>query len=148
MQLLAIAAAAKLNISDEGQATEWKDEDICSECLGRGDLTCTFCEGSGVFDVGDELVNYSLECPNCVGAGTIKCSACIGLGLAQTNGILRDGARDGRLRMRRDGSFDILQCDAFPSCSLYGRGRVPSIARSPPGTSATISKKYGTLSDG
>lgn len=126
VRLLALAATA--NIAARA-GEEWKDDELCSECLGRGDLACVFCEGSGEFAMGDELVNYSLECPNCMGIGTVKCSACIGLGLAKTNGILRDGARDGRLRMRRDGNYEVLQCDAFPSCSMYGRGRVPKVAR-------------------
>lgn len=101
---------------------EWNQDELCTECTGMGVVNCDFCVGSGVFELGDAVT----ECPNCQGDGIVRCAACIGMGLAETNGILRDASRDGRIRMRRDGRYEILQCEAFPACSIYGRGKTPS----------------------
>ncbi len=117
-----VASFVLSNLPSPTTAREWQEEEMCEECSGRGVLNCDFCEGSGQYELGEWIT----ECPNCQGGGTVECAACIGLGLAETNGILRNASRDGRIRMRRDGRYDILQCDAFPACSIYGRGK-PSV---------------------
>lgn len=71
---------------------EWKAEEICGNCSGRGKQSCSFCEGTGLYSVDDSVVQQDHVCPNCQGAGTIRCPACIGLGLADIKGILRNGA--------------------------------------------------------
>ncbi|PXF46521.1 Protein EMBRYO SAC DEVELOPMENT ARREST 3, chloroplastic [Gracilariopsis chorda] len=103
----------------ESEATKWRPEDLCGSCFGRGKQTCSLCSGSGVFTVDDSVVIQDHVCPNCTGAGTVTCPTCIGLGLANTNGILRNAARDGKLRMLRNGSYEILDCSAFPVCDMY-----------------------------
>lgn len=70
---------------------EWKREELCDDCGGRGKQSCSLCEGTGVYSVDDSVVQQDHVCPNCQGVGTIRCLACIGLGLADTKGILRNG---------------------------------------------------------
>lgn len=72
-------------------SSRWNTEDLCSSCGGRGRQTCSFCYGSGIFSIDDNLVQTENVCPNCQGNGSIRCPACIGLGLADVSGVLRDG---------------------------------------------------------
>ena len=117
------AATSAYTDGKQAQAREWNKNELCAECGGAGDLLCTYCEGSGILTLGDAITENTSECPTCLGRGKVQCLTCIGLGLANTNGILRDASRDGRIRMRRDGKYEVQQCDAFPSCDIYGRGR-------------------------
>lgn len=34
------------------------------------------------------------------------------------------GVKDGTLRMLRNGSYEILDCSAFPACDIHGGPRV------------------------
>ncbi|GAB0493614.1 hypothetical protein MMPV_004899 [Pyropia vietnamensis] len=89
----------------------------CYTCGGAGYNPCPLCGGGGVLAIDDSVViDREVKCPSCNGAGILPCAACVGLGLANVAGILRAGARDGRLRMRRDGAVQVLDCEAFPAC--------------------------------
>eukprot|EP00190_Bangiopsis_sp_CCMP1999_P006835 CAMPEP_0198723948 /NCGR_PEP_ID=MMETSP1475-20131203/1460_1 /TAXON_ID= ORGANISM="Unidentified sp., Strain CCMP1999" /NCGR_SAMPLE_ID=MMETSP1475 /ASSEMBLY_ACC=CAM_ASM_001111 /LENGTH=144 /DNA_ID=CAMNT_0044485291 /DNA_START=83 /DNA_END=518 /DNA_ORIENTATION=- len=110
-------AAAWTKRPQEAQAVQWKPEELCKMCYGKGFQTCSFCMGSGLFDLGDTVSSNTHVCPNCTGRGTITCPRCVGLGLRNVKGILRDGANEGTLKVRRDGTIEILKCEAFPSCS-------------------------------
>jgi len=101
----------------ERQRKAWAEEDLCEACTGKGSVACDMCQGSGTLSIDDSVVAYDTRCPSCAGQGAFPCPKCIGLGLADVRGILRDGSSDGRLRIRRDGTIEILDCDAFPSCS-------------------------------
>ncbi|KAJ8900777.1 hypothetical protein NDN08_000078 [Rhodosorus marinus] len=111
-----VAVAAWLPLPARA-AKEWKPEDLCKNCSGRGLQECSFCLGTGLFELGDSIAMSTQVCPNCSGRGSVVCPSCVGLGLRNVKGVLRDGSNDGSLRVRRDGSIEILDCDAFPSCS-------------------------------
>uniref|UniRef100_A0A7S0BIN5 CR-type domain-containing protein n=1 Tax=Rhodosorus marinus TaxID=101924 RepID=A0A7S0BIN5_9RHOD len=98
-------------------AKEWKPEELCRNCSGRGLQECSFCLGTGLFELGDSIAMSTQVCPNCSGRGSIVCPSCVGLGLRNVKGVLRDGSNDGSLRVKKDGSIEILNCEAFPSCS-------------------------------
>lgn len=105
------------------QQTRWDSEQLCRNCQGRGKQPCSLCDGTGTLSIDDLIVQQDHICPNCEGKGSVKCPTCIGLGLANVNGVLRNGARNGTLRMLKSGSYEILDCSAFPTCDIYGGER-------------------------
>ncbi len=53
--------------------------DNCSECNGRGQITCPACEGTKISEASKG--NYSWEpCALCGGTGTVTCPNCHGSG--------------------------------------------------------------------
>lgn len=114
------------NASDDSDSAKrgFDDEELCYVCDGRGIIPCQLCEGSGTFVTDDNIViDREMTCPSCAGGGTIGCLKCIGTGLSSTKGFLRNASQDGRIRMRRNGTYEVLKCDALPSCAIYGLGR-------------------------
>lgn len=100
------------------------DDELCYVCDGRGLIPCQLCDGSGMFVTDDNVViDRAMTCPSCAGGGTVGCLKCIGTGLSDTKGFLRDASQDGRIRMRRNGTYEVLKCGALPSCAIYGLGR-------------------------
>lgn len=54
----------------------------CSNCGGRGKITCYHCGSHGVEYVYDEDEEREIPytCPKCDGSGVIECSSCWGRG--------------------------------------------------------------------
>ncbi|KAA8497179.1 Protein EMBRYO SAC DEVELOPMENT ARREST 3, chloroplastic [Porphyridium purpureum] len=116
--VVGLGGSARESLAEEEESSfPWKKEDLCLTCQGTGTVMCDFCRGSGAFQVQDSVVDYATPCPNCQGRGSLVCTSCIGLGLSSNliKGILRDGQNDGRLRVRPNGSIEILRRSAFPS---------------------------------
>lgn len=140
-----LIAAAALLLPRRTHA--WTSDQLCRQCAGRGRQPCPLCAGTGSLQIQDGIVDSINSCPNCNGRRSVRCAACIGLGLSQVNGILRNGSsfrlciffpfcysripaltwflftagvRSGTLRMRRNGSYEIMDCSAFPACDIYG----------------------------
>lgn len=56
---------------------------MCTCCLGSKELECTWCHGTGVMTVGDQLFcsdQGCRPCPVCSGHGHCKCEYCRGTG--------------------------------------------------------------------
>jgi len=99
-----------------GQARADGEDKVCQQCAGSGAIPCGLCNGTGLFLLAQGLVEQSVECPQCSGAGALKCTRCLGTGLFNTAGLLRGPmVSQGKLRVRDDGSIEILDCEAFPA---------------------------------
>lgn len=112
----------------------------CSFCDGAGTLTigdsivqsenvCPNCEGNG-----------SIRCPACIGLGLADVSGVLRNGKSHSHYtcylnpndyfypsnairpfvLFSSAVRKGTLRMLRSGSYEILDCSAFPACDIYG----------------------------
>ncbi|GAQ83236.1 hypothetical protein KFL_001400200 [Klebsormidium nitens] len=92
-------------------------EALCSQCHGSGAVPCNLCGGTGQWRQGFQNgIEQTLECPQCSGRGLLKCVRCLGTGLGDTGGLLRGAAvKEGHMRVRADGSIEILDCDYFPA---------------------------------
>eukprot|EP00245_Coleochaete_scutata_P009490 TRINITY_DN3134_c0_g1_i1.p1 TRINITY_DN3134_c0_g1~~TRINITY_DN3134_c0_g1_i1.p1 ORF type:complete len:270 (-),score=12.88 TRINITY_DN3134_c0_g1_i1:95-904(-) len=112
-----VIGSALLRPGGEGEAHAAVSPENCAQCGGQGVVQCGLCQGSGRWLVavrnGFQVLD---ECPQCIGTGKLKCIRCLGTGLGNTAGLLRGPAvKEGKLRVRPDGSIEILDCDFFPA---------------------------------
>eukprot|EP00271_Cylindrocystis_brebissonii_P011612 TRINITY_DN29485_c0_g1_i1.p1 TRINITY_DN29485_c0_g1~~TRINITY_DN29485_c0_g1_i1.p1 ORF type:complete len:238 (+),score=22.41 TRINITY_DN29485_c0_g1_i1:198-911(+) len=115
--LVGIASGTSIRMRDVNQSVALAGEDVCGQCYGSGKVPCGLCEGTGRWLTGTQNgIQVRDTCPQCEGAGQLKCARCLGTGLKNTAGLLRGPAvTEGRLRVREDGSLQILDCDYFPA---------------------------------
>lgn len=114
------AGTAVLTLDDSVVHSEHE----CPNCMGKGDVRCLACIGLGLADIKGILRNGTYADALWRGRGTAGVILNHFCAFSMRCEFSAVGAKDGTLRMLRNGSYEILDCSAFPACDLHGGPKV------------------------